>query len=160
MRCPGSVVGEGNARRHATAARTHVYALATCLALSACDEPREQFDGIWLGMTPTAVRDTFHPGEGQWRNEVDGAGTLHLFWTPEQAESSVKSAEFEVHGGVLVAMRAVLSSAHPAANDPSDVDDVRLRHVRQVDPDTVQVLWIAKDCPVHRDELERLESTI
>ncbi len=134
-------------------------ALAVCalpFLLGACASD-DSFEGVRLGMTAEQVRASFQPGT--WTTSMDEEGTVLLDWLPEQA-GQVEQARFEFHQGLLVAIRTTLSTDHPQASDPSGFDDDVLRHVSTAGAQSVQVLWITRNCPIHRAEVEALLSTI
>ncbi len=114
----------------------------------------ETFEGVRLGMTAAQIRRTFLPGT--WETSVNDDGTILMDWTPQSGDSSVNSVRFEVHQGLLVAIRADLRPDHPQADDPSDVTEDVLKHTAPTDHNSVQVLWIARNCPIHRQEVASL----
>lgn len=99
--------------------------------------------GARLGMSARQIRSSFQP-EGSWSSSTEGE-LLVLEWSGE--DSRVKSARFELHEGLLVAIRA----------DLADVSDDRV-----VAPDVVRdvrdghLTLIARGCPAHVDEVARL----
>ena len=102
-----------------------------------------EFLGARLGMSAQQVRSSFQP-RGTWATTTEG-DLLVLEWTGE--DPGVKSARFELHEGLLVAVRAELSDASDTKVIAGDV-------VREVRGGALTM--IARGCPVHADEVARL----
>lgn len=133
---------------------TRGLALAALLALAACDKGPPTFHGVELGMTPRDVRDRFDV-KGKFEVEPSSGDDFTMKLTPDSG-STVKAARFEFHGGALVAVRADVTATDPA--DKGDAFVVSrsavLHRVRT--PESAHVDLVARDCPTHRVEAEKL----
>jgi hypothetical protein len=119
-----------------------------------------QVRGVRLGLTPTQVRERFDPGiAGDWRSTTVGED-LHLTWTPGAEGGDLRQARFEFHLGLLVALRlALLEGAPEALGAPLEVRAASVRTVgRSADGGGADLVWLARGCPTHREEVERLLS--
>ncbi len=130
-------------------------ALASLL-FAACTAPDPQrFLGVRLGMSASQVRDNF-ARPGSWEVETSPDGLLHMGWTPIDAADGVQSAHFELHEGLLVAVRASLADPSLVVGDPH-IELPEL--VRVLDPgagDTADFTLIARNCPLHAAEVTAL----
>jgi len=142
-----------------------VLLLAAALSLGACEKRPPSFHGVVLGLAPRDVRDRFdvkgkfevqpsHRPEGAAPGEADDF-TMTL--TPSDA-SSVRAAQFEFHGGALVAVRADVAPSDPAdRGDAFEISKFAVLHrVRLADHAHIDL--VARDCPTHRAEAEKLVS--
>lgn len=102
-----------------------------------------EFLGTRLGMGARQIRSSFEPN-GTWETSMDG-DLLVLEWSG--SDPRVRSARFELHEGLLVAIRAELIDANDAQTVAPDV----VRNVRGG-----MLTMIARGCPVHADEVARL----
>lgn len=103
-------------------------------------------------MTAPEIRSVMNAHHGTWETSTNDEGTLMLDWTPS-AEGSVRFARFEVHQGLLVAMRWTLNDL---SDQSSMLSEDVLRHVRH-DPDgAVNLQIFARSCPLHQHEINRL----
>jgi hypothetical protein len=114
-------------------------------------DPLGDFRGARLGMTATAVRARYQePSLGKWESAPSAiAEDTALLW---RASSGPEEARFEFHSGMLVAVRAVVGPDDPAAARPPL--EVSKAIVRTRDASKVTIL--ARDCPTHHAEAERL----
>lgn len=129
--------------------------IAAAGVLSASDG-RRQFDGVRLGMSATQVREAYTPAEpGEWSSSVSADGTLLLDWRATEGPSA---ARFEVHDGLLVAVRGHAIPTSAPSGDRVEVTADDVWSVSSDGNDTSQVLWIARNCPLHREEIDALVS--
>lgn len=111
------------------------------------------FHGVALGMAPRDVRDRFDE-HGKFDVEP-AADDYKMRFFPEHAVG-VTTAQFEFHMGALVAIRAELSPTDAfAKGDASVVTKAAVLH-RTRAPESVHVDILARDCPTHHAEAERL----
>lgn len=113
------------------------------------------FHGVKLGMTAAAVRERFQePTLGTWQAMPQtGAGDVVLAWA---AVKGGQRTELELHNGMLVAVRATIAKGDPEGQGaPVEVSRAVVR-TRAVDGDLVKVLILARDCPTHHEEAEKL----
>ena len=94
-------------------------------------------------MSARQVREFFQP-QGRWSTTTEH-DLLVLGWTGD--DPRVNTARFELHEGLLVAVRAELADASDAKVVAPDV-------VRVVRDGTLTM--IARGCPLHADEVARL----
>jgi hypothetical protein len=114
------------------------------------------FRGARLGMTASAVRARFQePALGKWESAPSGtAEDTALAW---RAASGAEDARFEFHSGMLVAVRAVVRGDDPAAlRAPLEVSKAIVRTRAEAESGTIKVTILARDCPTHHEEAERL----
>jgi hypothetical protein len=112
--------------------------------------------GVRLGLSASAVRTRFQePSLGKWESAPSAtAEDTALAW---RAVSGPEEARFEFHSGMLVAVRAVLRSSDPAAaRAPVEVSPAIVRTRSEGESGTVKVTILARDCPTHHAEAERL----
>lgn len=124
--------------------------------LVACGDPRiADFHGVRLGMTAREVRDRFEVA-GTFTVETAAANDdVVMEFSPAQPQP-VSAAKFEFHMGALVAVRADVKDNDPAAKGASTVvTRSAVLHREQKSAD-VHVDWLARDCPTHKAEAERL----
>jgi hypothetical protein len=107
-------------------------------------------------MTASAVRARFEePALGKWENAPSAGGEdTALVW---HAARGAEEARFEFHSGLLVAIRAV-ARADDAAAARARVEASRIVvRTREDGPDdTVKITILARDCPTHHAEAERI----
>lgn len=125
---------------------------------------RTDFHGARLGMSASSVRSAFPRPLS-----VDLSGELALTWSAasSSASSSVASeplvddalgtvtdVRFEFHLGLLVAVRATGESA--STETQFSLTDAAFRRVADDSQGRATLLWIARDCPTHAEEVRRL----
>ena len=113
------------------------------------------FHGARLGMTASTVRLRFvEPSLGAWQSmPATGAGDVVLAWT---AAKGPGEATFEFHNGMLVAVRALLEKGDPeAARPPVEVSNAVAR-TREDAPGGAKITILARECPTHHAEAERI----
>lgn len=104
-------------------------------------------------MTAPEIRAAMSVRGGAWETSTNAEGTLLLDWSREDEASKVRSVRFEVHQGLLVAMRWTLDDL---ADQSSLLSEDVLRHVGH-DPDGALMLQIfARSCPLHQHEINKL----
>jgi len=116
------------------------------------------YRGARLGLTAAQLRDAYD-AEGDWGLRTDEDGSLVLSFTPEEPvdANAPRSATFEFHEGLLVAMRFRMPASAPlASGDPLVVAPDAVLHREPLGSDEVQVDVIARNCPTHAEELSRL----
>jgi len=119
--------------------------------------------GARLGQTATQLRAAFRPpGSGRFRAAAGraGSGDLALAWEPSPGGDAApvpQEVRFELHAGLLVAIRATLPDANPHADGSVlEVRDASVS-VREKNPDkTVSLTILARDCPTHAAEVRAL----
>jgi len=114
------------------------------------------FHGVRLGMTASAVRERFEePTLGAWQStpQTTGAGDVVLAWA---AAKGPAEARFELHNGMLVAVRAVVDAGDIDAKRPPVEASRAVVRTREDDAGRVRVTILARDCPTHHAEAERL----
>ena len=130
----------------------------TLLALAAhagCDEPDpQQLLGVRLGMSAPQVRNAFAHA-GSWESRTGEDGLLHLHWTPTQAADPVRSAHFELHDGLLVAVRLQVAQRDLVPGGDR-VELPELVRIIEAQGEVHDLVLIARNCPVHAAEVERL----
>ena len=112
--------------------------------------------GIRLGMTAIDIRSRFdHATEGTWESQ---AGDLFLLtWSASSNELPVRGARFELHRGVLVA--ATFSVRKGDSNLPERKIQLSSGSVLSRGSSNgpwVDLRWIARDCPLHTEEIRDL----
>ncbi len=115
------------------------------------------FHGVRLGMTASAVRERFEaPAPGGWQStpQTTGAGDVVLAWAAASGESD---ARFELHNGMLVAVRAIVPPGDPDAQRPPVEASRAVVRTSEDDPGhaKVSITILARDCPTHHAEAER-----
>ncbi len=116
------------------------------------------FHGARLGMTASAVRERFEePSVGAWHSlPATGAGDVVLEWRAARGPST---ATFELHNGMLVAVRAVVGPEDAEAKRPPvEVSRAVARTREDSAPGAVTVTVLARDCPTHHAEAERISA--
>lgn len=128
-------------------------ALICAMSLLACEKRMPDFHGVALGMTPRDVRDRF-----------DVKGTFEVEPTQDDfkmrfspaAPSTVTNAQFEFHMGALVAIRADLQVTDVFARGEEIAVTKAIVLHRTRSPESVHVDELARDCPTHHAEAEKL----
>jgi hypothetical protein len=118
------------------------------------------FHGVRLGMTASAVRERFEePALGAWQStpQTTGAGDVVLAWA---AAKGPAAARFELHNGMLVAVRAVVDVGDPDAKRPPAEASRAVVRTREDEEGHVRVTILARDCPTHHAEAERLAAQV
>lgn len=137
--------------------RPLVLAAVLVLGGGACTriEP-DALPNVRLGMAPRDVRDRFEPGgEGTWQTSVGAAADDTALEWKSKGTSKVKDARFEFHLGMLVALRATTNDAPPASEAITTTPrTVTVR--RPAAGGGTEISVLARDCPTHKDEAERL----
>ncbi len=119
--------------------------------LSPQDEPTD-FMNVRLGMTAAQVRaHIVRPG--RFSTETDPSGLLVLTWTPADPTDSVREARFEIHDGMVVAIRAQLRGSRPAA---LTVAPEAVRRTAPRPGGGSEFVLLARGCPLHEEEVEDL----
>ena len=113
------------------------------------------FHGVRLGMTASQVRERFEePALGTWQSlPTTGAGDVVLSWL---AAKGPAEATFELHNGMLVAVRAAVPADDVDAKRPKMEASRAVVRTRDVEGDHVRVMLLARDCPTHHAEAERI----
>jgi hypothetical protein len=113
------------------------------------------FHGVRLGMTASAVRERFEaPALGSWRSlPATGAGDVVLAWA---AAKGPATATFELHNGMLVAVRATVEATDAESKRPGMDSSRAIVRAHALDGGVIQLTLLARDCPTHHDEAERL----
>lgn len=117
--------------------------------------------GVRLGLTAGQVRTQFAPGTaGRWRSSVE-EGAPVLEWTAEGAAGAGPSrVRFEFHDGLLVALRATVARADALARgERLQVTDGSVLLREDQGATGVQLTLIARECPTHAAEVQRLLRT-
>ena len=124
--------------------------------------------GVHLGMTADQVRTHFAHSDiadgpvGTWDSETLSGGLVAMRWRrPAEnidvsGEETPDSVVFELHRGLVVAIRA---SFPGAITDRSVVASDVVRHTVRRTSGGSDVVVIARNCPLHRAEAERLIAT-
>lgn len=113
--------------------------------------------GVRLGMTADQIRERFDRGAtAEWRTELSGPD-LALVRSP--AGSLDREARFELHGGMLVALRLDLPPDAPESDGPNLATTPGSVLSRAVETGgRVRLDLLARDCPTHAGEVARLLS--
>jgi hypothetical protein len=137
---------------------------ALAIAVAACSKPDQTiFHGVRLGMAARDVRDRFDVGTtGEWK--VTPGEEMLLDWSPaadggHAMDGPVASARFEFHSGMLVAIRADLDRGDPSAGGGElTVTGASVAAREPLPKDHVSYTLLARDCPTHKAEEQRLLS--
>ncbi len=140
------------------------WSVASLLLGNSAGEPAS-LHGARLGQTASQLRVAFQPpGGGRFRAAagVTGAGDLTLAWEPmpgAPGASAPREVRFELHAGLVVAIRAIVPDASPAARGPAlQVRDASVSSRSQKPDQTVSLSILARDCPTHAAEVRALLS--
>ena len=122
------------------------------LHLFSPQEPPADFMNVRLGMTPAQVRARIAQ-PGRFVSTTDAEGLLVLTWTPNDPADPVEEARFEVHDGMVVAIRVRLRQERPA--------DLAIapEYVRRTSPGPnggAELTLLARGCPLHEEEVADL----
>ena len=134
-----------------------VLLLTLVLVVQGCTRiETDALPNVRLGMAPRDVRDRFEPGgEGTWQTSVGAAADDTAIEWKSKGASKVKDARFEFHLGMLVALRATTSDPPPASETITTTPrTVTVR--RPAAGGGTEISVLARDCPTHKDEAERL----
>jgi len=127
-------------------------------------------EGVRLGMSPRDVRERWvnsATSSGSWRVSVGPDGDTVLDWSenasaasnPERSPGAgsgpVKSARFDFHLGMLVAIHAQLreKTTRPIVEITSAAASVR-----EPASEGSSLVIVARDCPTHRGEASAIEA--
>jgi hypothetical protein len=128
-------------------------ALLCGLLLANCKEAvPSDFHGVKLGFAARDVRARFTE-PGTWESETNG-GTA-LVWKRSDA-GTPRTARFEFHNGMLVAVRSGLYGRDPrVANGGQTLQSETSVYTiaRSSEAGIYTLRWIAKDCPEHAEEV-------
>lgn len=114
------------------------------------------FHGAKLGMSVADVRARFDVG-GSFHARPDGASGWALDWTATDASGSVRSATFEFHEGLLVAVRAVATESDAIADRAGMTTTAGIvRRVNRRSDRLFDVLILSRGCPAHAAEVSRV----
>jgi hypothetical protein len=135
---------------------------ATSLVASAvarCDDGPPSVLGLRLGLTPDMLRARF--ADASFRTEL--GEDVALVSDAAIAPGIEPGARFEFHDGQLVAVRVTLASEHAdGRGEPLEVTPgtvlSRAPSARWDGDSAVHVVLLARTCPTHRGEAERLLS--
>lgn len=110
--------------------------------------------GVRLGYAPAmARRQLSTAAPGSFSTTASGEDYA-LAWTPE-SPGELRRAQLEFHLGQLVAVRLSLSPQAPEAHGPElEVSQASVL-TRERTPDGVELVWLARSCPTHADEVRR-----
>jgi hypothetical protein len=124
------------------------------------DRAVSTFHGVRLGMTPSDVR-TRSDLAGDYQASTTDDGEYVLDFSPsEVTTASVRSARFEFHDGLLVAIRAELAPEDPWADGEGvAITESAVREMTVQAGGRVHMALIARNCPTHADEVRRLLSS-
>lgn len=126
--------------------------------LGSSEETNGPLRGLRLGYATSMARARFEPGApGSYRSESVGED-LALVWVPEGDAGEVREARLEFHLGQLVAVYLTVGPDQPEAQGPEIAISGASVLTRDPVEDGVRVRWIARSCPTHAEEVERLIS--
>jgi len=130
--------------------------LSTVVSSFSAPEP-VSIRGVRLGMTADQIRERFDRGTpAAWRTEVSGPD-LALIRAP--AGDLDREARFEIHAGMLVAIRLDVRDDLPeAAGDPIVTTPASVLARSRPEPGRTRISLLARDCPTHADEVSGLLS--
>lgn len=139
--------------------RVGLCALLLCIGLLACSHDEtpnlSAFHGVKLGMGLRDVRERYDGAfdGGTWTTDIASSLTV-LAWSPSPGAAA--TTRFEFHNGMLVAVRADLSPSDPLAAGPRISESKSSVVLRDQKDDRKTFTLIARDCPVHRPEVEAI----
>lgn len=118
----------------------------------------DTFFGVRLGMTSRQIREAWTP-DGEWSTELLPDGVVALDWSAADAAAPIAHVRFEVHQGVLVALRADVRAATmddevDAAIATRVTPEVLRQRSDAAEGDLLRFVLIARSCPVHVEEVE------
>lgn len=108
--------------------------------------------GLRLGATPDMVRARL--ASASFRTEL--GEDVALVADDAIAADVAPGARFEFHDGQLVAVRLDVHSSHPDAHGDALIATPATVLSRAPEGDLVRVSLLARTCPTHREEAERL----
>ncbi|MDQ3032906.1 MAG: hypothetical protein M3Y87_10850 [Myxococcota bacterium] len=113
--------------------------------------------GVRLGMSAEQVRARFEDGApASWRTEIAG-GDLALIRAP--GGSLDRESRFELHNGMLVAIRLDLPDDAPeASGETLAITPGSVTERAPAEPGRVALSVLARDCPTHAEEVSRILS--
>lgn len=111
--------------------------------------------GVRLGMTAEQVRARFDGGAvASYRTEITGSD-LRLVRAP--GGSLDREASFEIHEGMLVAVRLDLPDSAPEVAGPRlEVTPLSVLARQPGEPGRTQILLLSRTCPTHASEVAEL----
>lgn len=111
--------------------------------------------GLRLGTTPSMARQHLTTGaRGAWATTATGEDYA-LTWTAGSPTNDLRRAQLEFHLGQLVAVRLLLSPGAPEADGPELSVSQASVLTRETTPEGVALVWLARSCPTHADEVRR-----
>ena len=121
----------------------------------------DEIFGVRLGMTPTGLRGAVarELGPGVWDTTLAEAGLVRMDWTPQATPDprrAVQRATFELHEGVLVAVRARVAGATFGSAAPLTISAGAVRHHESLGREGARIRLIARNCPNHQAEVASL----
>jgi len=127
---------------------------AWTLAASDGEDPSAVL-GVRLGMTSGQVRERYIGDGGRWQTAVEPSGLTVLEHDSETGP--VAHARFEIHEGLLVAVRATLRDRDALADDARFVSGPGLvRRVENLPGGGADLVLIARSCPLHSAEVDEI----
>ena len=118
------------------------------------------FHGTRLGMSVADVRSRFDAREaGVFHARPDVASACSIEWTqtPTERPTGVRSATFEFHEGLLVAVRAVVDRSDALTHQTGlTVTSGTVRRVSSRPDAAFDVLLLSRACPAHAAEVRSL----
>ena len=140
------------------------WAVVSTLSLGAAEAP--SFYGARLGQSASDLRrQLVPPVPGTFRAAADAPanGDLALEWFPDAgpipsaASTAPRRARFEIHSGLVVAIRATLPPASPLSDGPRlSTTPVSVLSRRENPDHSVSFSILARDCPTHAEEVRAL----
>lgn len=140
------------------------WAVVSTLSIGAAEAPT--FYGARLGQSASDLRRKLVPPvRGTFRAAADAPanGDLALEWLPDPASglsfasTAPRRARFEIHSGLVVAIRATLPPSSPLAEGPRLSTTPVSVLSRTENPDhSVSLSILARDCPTHAEEVRAL----
>lgn len=82
-------------------------------------------------------------------------GTLVLDWVADEP-TEIRSARFELHEGMVVAIRATYLEPSAVGDDRVEASEDDVWAIAHDPAGGAQLAWIARNCPNHSAELEHL----
>ncbi|MEM9069939.1 MAG: hypothetical protein AAGE52_15610 [Myxococcota bacterium] len=107
------------------------------------------FMNVRLGMSSSQIRARVE-APGQWSSTMGEDGLLLLHW---EGQGDVESARFELHEGILVAIRADYRAPR---TEELTIAPEAVRQVKTSPAGNGELTILARGCPVHEDEVEAL----
>lgn len=111
--------------------------------------------GLRLGMTAADVRARF-THEGSWETSVGDDGVVRLDFAASSPDANVTEARFEVHDGMLVAVRATLRDPSSDAGSAREIAPEAVRTRTLTEEGTLRIVLIARNCPAHAREVAQI----